>query len=89
MARLRNSTVFKYLVSVRKLDTVSYPKLITEIRRHIDAEKTSNLKASKLNQDILLGGGKREMDLQIDLSKQDDGNNGKKKKKWWKCRIEW
>ena len=25
MAGLRNSTVLKYLVSVRKLDTVSYP----------------------------------------------------------------
>ncbi|KAL5548830.1 hypothetical protein UlMin_004061 [Ulmus minor] len=78
MAGLRNSTVLKYLVSVGKLDTVSYPELITEIRRHIDAEKASNLDASKLSQDILLGGGKRKMDSQV--SRQDDGNNGKKNK---------
>ncbi|KAL5538453.1 hypothetical protein UlMin_044111 [Ulmus minor] len=78
MARLRNSTVLKNLVSVGKPDTVSYPELITEIRRHIDAEKASNLDASKLSQDILLGGGKRKMDSQV--SRQDDGNNGKKNK---------
>ena len=78
MAGLRNSTVLKYLVSVGKPDTVSYPKLITKIRRHIDAEKASNLDASKLSQDILLGGGKRKMDSQV--SRQDDGNNGKKNK---------
>ncbi|KAL5561406.1 hypothetical protein UlMin_031153 [Ulmus minor] len=57
---------------------VSYPELITEIRRHIDAEKASNLDAIKLSQDILLGGGKRKMDSQV--SRQDDGNNGKKNK---------
>ncbi|KAL5564790.1 hypothetical protein UlMin_027954 [Ulmus minor] len=78
MAGLRNSTVLKYLVSVGKPDTVLYPELITEIRRHIDAEKASNLDASKLSQDILLGGGKRKMDSQV--SRQDDGNNGKKNK---------
>ncbi|KAL5569070.1 hypothetical protein UlMin_025645 [Ulmus minor] len=78
MAGLRNSTVLKYLVSVGKPDTVSYPELITEIRRHIDAEKASNLDASKLSQDILLGGGKRKMDSQV--TRQDDGNSGKKNK---------
>ncbi|KAL5540592.1 hypothetical protein UlMin_043541 [Ulmus minor] len=78
MAGLRNSTVLKYLVSVGKPDTVSYPELITEIRRHIDAEKASNLDASNLSQDILLGGGKRKMDSQV--SRQEDGNNGKKNK---------
>ncbi|KAL5576345.1 hypothetical protein UlMin_018044 [Ulmus minor] len=66
MAGLRNSTVLKYLVSVGKPDTVSYPELITETRRHIDAEKASNLDASKLSQDILLGGGKRKMDSQVE-----------------------
>ncbi|KAL5557373.1 hypothetical protein UlMin_039609 [Ulmus minor] len=66
MAGLRNSTILKYLVSVGKPDTVSYPELITEIRRHIDAEKASNLDASKLSQDILLGGGKRKMDSQAE-----------------------
>ena len=48
MARLRNSTILKYLVSVGKPDTVSYPELIIEIHHHIDAEKASNLEASKL-----------------------------------------
>ncbi|KAL5571187.1 hypothetical protein UlMin_020784 [Ulmus minor] len=78
MAGLRNSTVLKYKVSVGKPDTVSYSELIIEIRRHIDAEKASNLDASKLSQDILLGGGKRKMDSQV--SRQDDRNNGKKNK---------
>ena len=54
MVGLRNSTVLKYLVSIGKLDTVSYPELIAEICHHIDAEKASNLEASKLSQDILL-----------------------------------
>ena len=49
MAGLRNSTVLKYLVSVGKPDMVSYPELITEIRRHIDAEKNSNLEANELS----------------------------------------
>ena len=71
MARLRNSTVLKYLVSVGKPDTVSYPELINEIRRHIDAEKATHLDASKFSQDILLGGGKRKMDSQVGPSKQD------------------
>ncbi|KAL5540991.1 hypothetical protein UlMin_042564 [Ulmus minor] len=78
MAGLRNSIVLKYLVSVGKPDTVSYPELINEICRHIDAEKASNLDASKLSQNILLGGGKRKMDSQV--SRQDDDNNGKKNK---------
>ncbi|KAL5541827.1 hypothetical protein UlMin_009537 [Ulmus minor] len=69
MAGLRNSTVLKYLVSVGKLDMVSYPKLINEICRHIDAEKASNLDANKLSQEILLGGGKRKMDSQRDNTK--------------------
>lgn len=62
MAGLRNSTILKYLVSVGKPDTVSYPELINEIRRYIDAEKASNLDVSKLSQDILLSGGKIKMD---------------------------
>ena len=62
MAGLRNSTVLKYLVSVGKPDMVSYLELITDIRCHIDAEKTSNLEASKLSQYILFDGGKRKMD---------------------------
>ncbi|KAL5575437.1 hypothetical protein UlMin_017136 [Ulmus minor] len=67
-----------YRISVWKPDTVSYPELINEIRRHIDAEKASNLDASKLSQDILLGGGKRKMDSQV--SRQDNDKNGKKNK---------
>ena len=77
MVGLRNSTVINYLVSVRKPDTISYPKLITEICHHIDVEKTSNLEASKLSQDILLSRGKRKMDSQVGPFKQDGGNNGK------------
>ena len=49
MARSRNSTVLKYLVSVGKPDIVLYPELINEIRHHIDAEKASNLDASKFS----------------------------------------
>ncbi|KAL5551147.1 hypothetical protein UlMin_001323 [Ulmus minor] len=77
-----NETTESYLTRFVKEemnpDMVSYPELITEIRRHIDAEKASNLDTSKLSQDILLGGGKRKMDSQV--SRQDDGNNGKKNK---------
>ena len=80
MAGLKNSTDFKYLVSIGKPDTVSYPKLINEIHRHIDVENASNLDTSKLSQDILLGGGKGKMDSQVGPFKQDGGNNGKKNK---------
>ncbi|KAL5537549.1 hypothetical protein UlMin_045506 [Ulmus minor] len=69
-----NETTESYLTRFVKEEM----NLITEIRRHIDAEKASNLDASKLSQDILLGGGKRKMDSQV--SRQDDGNNGKKNK---------
>ena len=60
MAGLRNSTVLKYLVSFGKPNTVSYLEPIAEICCHIDAEKASNLEASKLSQDILLREGKRK-----------------------------
>ncbi|KAL5569919.1 hypothetical protein UlMin_026494 [Ulmus minor] len=80
MAGLRNSTVLKYLVSVEKPNTVSYPELINEIRRHINAEKASNLEASKLSQDVLLGGGKRKLNSQVGASKQNGDDNGKKSK---------
>ena len=69
MAGLWNSTVLNYLVSVGKPNAVSYPELIAKIRHHIDAEKTSNLEASKLSQDILLGGGKRKHDSQVEAFK--------------------
>ena len=59
MAGLRNSIVLKYLVSIGKPDMVSYLKLITEIRHHINVEKISNLEGSKLSQDILLSGEKK------------------------------
>ena len=67
-------------MSVRKPNTVSYPELSTEIHHHIDAEKTSNLEASKLNQDIFLGGGKRRLDSQAKSFRQDGNDNGKKSK---------
>lgn len=78
---MRNSTILKYLVSVGKLDTVSYPELIAEICHHIEVKKASNLEASKLSQDVLLGGGKRKIDSQVEYPKQDAGNGGKKSKK--------
>lgn len=69
MAGLRSSTIIKYLVSVGRPHTVSYPELIADIRRHIDAKKTSNLEASKIIQDKLLGGGKRKQDYQVEAFK--------------------
>ena len=57
---------------------VLYPELIIELHRPIDAKKTSNLEASKLSQDILLGDGKRKLDSQAGSSKQDDNDNEKK-----------
>ena len=80
MAGLRNSTVLKYLVSVGKPNTVSYPELINEICHHINAEKASNLEASKLSQDVLLEGGKRKLNSQVVTSKQNGDDNGKKSK---------
>lgn len=79
MDGLRNSTVLKYLVLVGKPDTVSYPELIAEIHRHIVAEKAF-LEASKLSQDILLEGGKKKLDSQVEALKQNDNDNGKKSK---------
>ena len=55
MARLRSTTILKYMVFICKPYMVSYLELITEIHRHIDAAKTSNLEDSKLSQDILIG----------------------------------
>ncbi|KAL5576413.1 hypothetical protein UlMin_018112 [Ulmus minor] len=77
MAGLRSATVLKYMISIK--EDVSYPELISEVRRHIQAEKTSDLEASKLSQDILLG-GKRKIDSQAGSSKvEENGNsNGKK-----------
>ena len=47
MACLRSTTILKYMVLVK--EDISYPKLIMEIRHHIQAEKTSDLDASKLS----------------------------------------
>ncbi|KAL5557551.1 hypothetical protein UlMin_039787 [Ulmus minor] len=58
---------------------VSYPELISEVRRHIQAEKTSDLEASKLSQDILLG-GKRKIDSQAGSSKAEENGNSNGKK---------
>ena len=80
MVGLRNSTIFKYLVSIGKPNTVSYLERIDEIRRHINAKKASNLEASKLSQDMLLGGGKRKLNSQVGTSKQNGVDNGKKSK---------
>ena len=79
MAGLRNSTMLKYMVSIS--ENVTYPELIIEIRRHIEAEKTSNLKASKLSQEVLLG-GKHKLDAQVSttMPNNNDNRNGKKRK---------
>ncbi|KAL5553184.1 hypothetical protein UlMin_040585 [Ulmus minor] len=77
MAGLRSATVLKYMVSIKK--DVSYPELISEVRRHIQAEKTSDLEASKLSQDILLG-GKRQIDSQAGSSKAEENGNSNGKK---------
>ncbi|KAL5540749.1 hypothetical protein UlMin_044072 [Ulmus minor] len=77
MAGLRSATVLKYMVSIK--EDVSYPELISEVRRHIQAEKTSDLEASKLSQDILLG-GKRKIDFQAGSSKAEENGNSNGKK---------
>ena len=59
MAGLRNSTMLKYMVSTS--ENAVYPELIIEICHHIEAEKTSNLDASKLSQEVPLG-GKHKLD---------------------------
>ncbi|KAL5547083.1 hypothetical protein UlMin_006770 [Ulmus minor] len=77
MAGLRSATVLKYMVSIK--EDISYPELISEVRRHIQAEKTSDLEASKLSQDILLG-GKRKIDFQAGSSKAEENGNSNGKK---------
>ena len=53
MASLRSTIVLKYMISVK--EDISYLELIMEICLHIQAEKTSDLEASKLSHHILLG----------------------------------
>ncbi|KAL5576998.1 hypothetical protein UlMin_018697 [Ulmus minor] len=77
MAGLRSATVLKYMISVK--EDISYPELILEVHRHIQAEKTSDLEASKLSQDFLLG-GKRKIDSQAGPSKTEGNENGNGKK---------
>ena len=55
--------MLKYMVSIRE-NYATYPELIVEICHYIKAKKTSNLKANKLNQDVLLE-GKCKLDAQI------------------------
>ena len=54
MAQLRRKTILKYMIFIK--EDITYPELITKIHHHIQPKKTSNFEASKLNQDILLGG---------------------------------
>ncbi|KAL5577820.1 hypothetical protein UlMin_019519 [Ulmus minor] len=75
LAGLRSATILKYMISIK--EDISYPELISEIRRHIQAEKTSDLEASKLSQDILLG-GKRKIDSQAGPSKSEGNGSGKR-----------
>ena len=75
MVGLRNSTMLKNIALIS--ENATYLELIAEIRRHIEAEKTSNLEASKLSQEVLLG-GKRKLDYQISTSKPNNNMNDKK-----------
>lgn len=77
MAGLRSATVLKYMISIK--EDISYPELISEVHRHIQAEKTSDLEASKLSQDFLLG-GKHKIDSQAGPSKSKGNRNGNGKK---------
>ncbi|KAL5565783.1 hypothetical protein UlMin_028947 [Ulmus minor] len=77
MAGLRSATVLKYMILVK--EDISYPELISEVCRHIQAEKTSDLEASKLSQDFLLG-GKRKIDSQASPSKSEGNRNGNERK---------
>ena len=79
MARLKSTIVLKYMILVK--EDISYPKLITKIRCHIQAEKTYDLQTNKLSQDIFLG-GKRKIDSQAGFSnlKGSRNENGKKSK---------
>ena len=47
MAKLGSSTVLNYMVSIRK--DFTYPELIIEIHRHVQAKNTSDLEANKPN----------------------------------------
>ena len=80
MVGLRSTTVLKYMISVK--EDISYPKLISEICRYIQAENTYDwLEADKLNQDILLG-AKYKTDSQAGSSKPEwSGNRNNKKNK--------
>ena len=53
MDALKSMAILKYMVYVK--EDITYPKLITKISNHIQVNKTYDLEASKLNQDILLG----------------------------------
>ena len=77
MARLRNVTVLKYMILVK--DDISYLELITEIRRHIQVKKTSDLEASKLSQDILFR-RKHRLDPQVGPSNTEDNVNSNNKR---------
>ena len=72
MAGLWSAIVLKYIVYMSK--KVTYPELIAKICCHIEDEKTSNLKASKLSQDILFG-GKYNLDTKMNTPKQDGHGN--------------
>ena len=77
MAGLRSAIVLKYMVSIK--EDISYPELISEFRCHVQAEKTSDLEASKLSQDILLG-GKHKINFQAGSSKTEENGNSSGKK---------
>lgn len=67
------------MVSIK--EDITYPELIMETQSHIQAKKTFDLEASKISQDILLG-GKCKTDSQAGPSKlgESKSGNGKKNK---------
>ena len=68
MAGLRNATILKYTISIK--NDIYYLELITEIRRHIQVERTFDLEANKLSHDILLE-WKCRLDSQVSPSNME------------------
>ena len=82
MVNLRNLTMLKYMVSIRK--TAMYLEFMAEIHHHIEVENNSNLETSKLSKDVQLG-GKHKLNTRINAPKQI--GNGKETKMERKGRM--
>ncbi|KAL5564860.1 hypothetical protein UlMin_028024 [Ulmus minor] len=76
MAGLRSATVLKYMVSIK--EDISYLELISEVRRHIQAEKTSDLEAtgsSKTEENENSNGKKNNVGNRNPIENQAPQNN--------------